>query len=47
MSEWVGVGRSAGGGVGAEHVTMDEALDNLRVVEAILTSAASGHSVDL
>ena len=34
-------------GVGAEHVTMDEALDNLRVVEAILTSAASGHSVDL
>ena len=34
-------------GVGSEHVTMDEALDNLRVVEAILSSAASGRSVDL
>jgi len=34
-------------GVGAEHVTMDEALDNLRVVEAILSSAATGRSVDL
>ena len=34
-------------GVGSEHVTMDEALDNLRVVEAILSSAASGCSVDL
>ena len=34
-------------GVGSEHVTMDEALDNLRVVEAILASAASGRSVDL
>jgi len=34
-------------GVGSEHVTMDEALDNLRVVEAILASAATGRSVDL
>ena len=34
-------------GVGAEHVTMDEALENLRVVEAILTSADTGRSVDL
>lgn len=34
-------------GVGSEHVTMDEALDNLRVVEAILSSAATGRSVDL
>jgi len=33
--------------VGAEHVTMDEALENLRVVEAILTSADTGRSVDL
>ena len=34
-------------GVASEHVTMDEALDNLRVVEAILTSANTGRSIDL
>ena len=32
---------------GAEHVTMDEAVDNLRVVEAILASASCGRAIDL
>ena len=39
--------RDAITGAGGEHVTMDEALDNLRVIEAILASAASGRAIDM
>ncbi len=39
--------RDAITGAGGEHVTMDEALDNLRVIEAILASATSGRAIDM
>ncbi|MBE6482932.1 MAG: gfo/Idh/MocA family oxidoreductase, partial [Actinomyces ruminicola] len=39
--------RDAVRGVGSEHVTMAEGVATLRVVEAVLTSAAEGRTVQL
>ncbi|MBW3068832.1 Gfo/Idh/MocA family oxidoreductase [Actinomyces sp. 594] len=39
--------RDAVRGVGSEHVTMAEGVNTLRVVEAVLTSAAEGRAVQL